>query len=205
MSRRVASLAVAAALLVGAGAFAATKPAKPAPPARPAALAAPTKPQIEAARKAGKVQVKLETTKGSILLQLDGKAAPIAVANFENLVKAGFYNGMPFHRVEPGFVIQAGDPRLVNRPPVGYTIPDEKSPLKHDKAGVIAMARLARAGQMIPNSADTQFYITLAPTPHLDGLGFAVFGRVVKGMEVVEKIRVNDKIVKAAMVVKPAK
>ena len=173
----------------------------PSPPSAPpavAALAPPTSQQIEAARKAGKVQVKLETDKGEIALELDGAAAPLTVANFENLVKAGFYDGMPFHRVEPGFVIQAGDPALVGKPPMGFTIPDEKSPLTHDQ-GVIAMARLYRGGQMVPNSASTQFYLTLAPTPHLDRYGFTVFGRVTKGMDVVEKIAVGDKIKKATL------
>lgn len=165
--------------------------AKPTAEVRP-----PTSAQIAAAKKQAKVNVTLETTKGKVELQLDGKAAPIAVANFLNLVKAGFYSGMPFHRVEPGFVIQAGDPALVQRPPVGYTIPDEKSPMKHTK-GTIAMARSYRAGQMIPNSASTQFYVTLADTPHLDRIGFTAFGKVMSGMSVVEKIAVGDKIVKA--------
>jgi peptidyl-prolyl cis-trans isomerase B (cyclophilin B) len=170
------------------------------PPAAvaPAAFAPPTAPQLEATKKAGKVQVKLETDKGDIVLELDGAAAPLTVANFVNLVKSGFYDGMPFHRVEPNFVIQAGAPEAVAKPPVGYTIPDEGSALKHDK-GVIAMARLSRGGQMIPNSASTQFYLTLAPTPHLDSLGFTVFGRVTQGLDVIQKIAVGDKIRKATV------
>ncbi len=178
-----------------------TPPPAPAPPpvtAAPTALAPPTAEQLEAAKKAGKMQVKLETDKGEIVLELDGAAAPLTVANFENLVKSGFYDGMPFHRVEPGFVIQAGDPAQVGKPPVGFTIPDETSPLRHDR-GVIAMARLYRGPQMVPNSASTQFYITLAPTPHLDRYGFTVFGRVPKGMDVVEKIAANDKITRATI------
>ena len=207
MSRTLVSLVVVASLCIGLVGYAAPKP-KPPASAPPVRLAAPTKQQIEAARKAGKVQVSLRTDKGTILLELDGKAAPLTVANFENLVNAGFYNGMPFHRVErqpKPFVIQAGDPALAGRPPEGYTIPDEKSPLRHDKAGVLAMARLYRGGQMVPNSASTQFYITLAPTPHLDGYGFTVFGRVIKGMDVVDKIRVNDKILEATVVSKAGK
>ena len=167
-------------------------------PEKSTKLAAPTARQVQAAKKGGKVRVKLETDKGVIVVELDGKAAPIAVANFLNLVKAGFYEGMPFHRVEPGFVIQAGDPALVGKPPMGFTIPDEKSPLTHDQ-GVIAMARLYRGGQMVPNSADTQFYITLAAAPHLDRMGFTVFGRVVKGLDIIEKIAVGDKIKKATV------
>lgn len=161
-------------------------------------LGPPSAAQIGAAKKQGKVKVRLVTARGSIVLELDGSAAPIAVANFLNLVKSGFYNGMPFHRVEPGFVIQAGDPTLVNRPPVGYTIPDERSPIKHAR-GTIAMARVYRARKMVPNSASTQFYITLADTPHLDQIGFTAFGRVVQGMDVVGKITRGDKIREAAI------
>jgi peptidyl-prolyl cis-trans isomerase B (cyclophilin B) len=171
--------------------------------ARSAAPAAPTVEQIAAAKKQGRVQVKLATAKGDIQVELDGSAAPIAVANFLNLVKRGFYDGMPFHRVEPGFVIQAGDPALAKRPPVGYTIRDERSPIKHLR-GTIAMARLYRNGQMVPNSASTQFYITLADTPHLDQMGFTAFGKVVAGMDVVDKIAVGDKIRKATVIAKKA-
>ena len=119
MSFKLHALIVTGALLVGLAALATAKPAP---------LAAPTKQHLEAARKAGKVQVKLETVKGVVLLELDGKAAPTTVANFVNLVNAGFYDGMPFHRVErepAPFVIQAGDPLLVGKPAVNYTIPDE--------------------------------------------------------------------------------
>ena len=162
-------------------------------------LRAPTPEEIEAARKAGKVRVRFETDKGGLTLELDGEAAPIAVANFVNLVKDGFYDGMPFHRVEPGFVIQAGDPIRAGRPPVGYTIPDEKSPLKHT-TGTVAMARSYRGGQMIPNSASTQFYICLADTPHLDQLGFTAFGKTVEGVDTIYRIRVGDKIQSARLI-----
>ena len=223
MSRTLLVLLIIATLVIGVGMAVTQRSSKPAKPAakpapskstKPAStgtkttpaevkFAAPTQPQIDTARKGGKVRIKLDTTKGVIVLELDGQAAPIAVANFLNLVKAGFYTGMPFHRVEPGFVIQAGDPTLVKRPPVGYTIPDEKSPYKHDKKGVIAMARLSRGPDMIPNSASTQFYITLGPAPHLDRMGgFAVFGQVVEGTDVLDKIRVNDKINTATVVEK---
>lgn len=168
---------------------------QPAPPAA-LELGPPTSDQAEAARAAGKVRVRLTTNKGAIELELDGAAAPYAVANFLSLVKAGFYNGMPFHRVEPGFVIQAGDPAGVGRPPVNYTIPDERSPIKHVR-GTIAMARLYRGGQMVPNSASTQFYICLGDAPHLDAAGFTAFGRVVGGMHVIDKIAVGDGIVTA--------
>jgi peptidyl-prolyl cis-trans isomerase B (cyclophilin B) len=160
---------------------------------KPEALRAPTKAEVTAAKKAGKVSVVLNTEKGAITVEVDGSAAPIAVANFLHLVKAGFYNGMPFHRVEPGFVIQAGDPRLVGRPTVSYSITDEKSPIKHTR-GTIAMARLFGPQGMIPNSASTQFYICLGDAPHLDKMGFTAFGKVVKGIEVINRIAVGDKI-----------
>jgi peptidyl-prolyl cis-trans isomerase B (cyclophilin B) len=175
---------------------AAGAPKKPAPP--PPSLRAPTEKEMAAAKKAGKVMVALDTDRGTITLELDGAAAPAAVANFLNLVKAGFYDGMPFHRVEPGFVIQAGDPALVGRPPAGYTIPDERSPIKH-KRGVIAMARIYKGGRMVPNSASTQFYICLGDAPHLDAMGFTAFGKVTKGIEVIDRIQIGDKIKKAAV------
>lgn len=170
-------------------------------PAQPAAArpAAPTEEEIARAKQVGEVRVRLTTSKGEIVVKLHGTAAPIAVANFLNLVRAGFYDGMPFHRVEPGFVIQAGDPAQAGRPPVGYTITDERSPIKHTK-GTIAMARSYLGGRMVPNSANTQFYITLADTPHLDEIGFTAFGRVVEGLPVTEKIAVGDVIRKAAVV-----
>ncbi len=178
------------------GALAASRQ-KPASP-EPRQLRAPTNKEISAARKAGKVTVAIETDKGKITLELDGKAAPIAVANFLNLVKAGFYNGMPFHRVEPGFVIQAGDPAQVGRRSVGYTISDERSPIKH-KRGVIAMARSYSGGQMVPNSGSTQFYICLGDAPHLDQLGFTAFGKITGGIEVIDQIKIGDKIRKASI------
>jgi peptidyl-prolyl cis-trans isomerase B (cyclophilin B) len=161
--------------------------------AKPKAPVAPTKVEIAAAKKIHAIQVKLVTSKGTIILKLDGSAAPVAVANFLNLVKGGFYDGMVFHRVEPGFVIQAGDPRYVGLPQVGYTIIDEHSPIKHTR-GIIAMARTS-----MPNSATTQFYITLGDAPHLDSMGFAPFGRVTSGMNVADKIVAGDKIIKATV------
>jgi len=176
-------------------------PPEPARPeaSPPAVSGQPEAPEAPPVSTTGKVTVKLETDKGVIELELDPAAAPKTVENFVKLVQEGFYDGMPFHRVEPNFVIQAGDPALVGKPPVGYTIPDEQSPIKHIR-GVIAMARIYRGNAMVPNSASTQFYITLADTPHLDQAGFTAFGHVTKGMEVVDKIAVGDKISKASVV-----
>lgn len=140
----------------------------------------------------------LETSKGTIKFELYTEKAPITTNNFIDLVGKEFYNGLTFHRYEPGFVIQGGDPKGDGTG--GYeengqerTIQLEVNPeLKHVK-GAVAMARTPD-----PNSASSQFYITLAPTPFLDGQ-YAVFGQVVEGMEVVEQLRVGDTITKATM------
>ncbi len=124
----------------------------------------------------------LETTKGRIVIELREDAAPKTVANFIKLAKSGFYNGVIFHRVIPGFMVQTGDPTGTGRGGPGYTFEDEFSPaLHHDAAGVVSMAN---AG---PNTNGSQFFITLAPTPWLDGK-HAVFGRVVEGQSVVDDI-----------------
>ena len=128
------------------------------------------------------VKIKIETSLGNISADLDAKDAPKTVANFVKLAHAGFYNGLVFHRVIPGFMIQTGDPKGDGTGGPGYQFADEFSPrLKHDKAGVLSMAN---AG---PNTNGSQFFITDDPTPHLDGR-HAVFGRVTEGIEVVKKI-----------------
>ncbi len=165
-------------------------------------LGPPTAEQMAAVRGQRAIRAELVTEKGTIRLELDGSAAPEAVANFVNLVQAGFYDDMAFHRVEPGFVVQVGDPQLAGRPAVGYTIRDERSPIEHTR-GAVAMARLYQAGQMVPNSASTQFYICLGDAPHLDAMGFTAFGRVVEGMEVVDAIAVGDKILTASVTSPP--
>ena len=124
----------------------------------------------------------LDTTKGRIVIELREDAAPKTVANFIKLAKSGFYNGVIFHRVIPGFMVQTGDPTGTGRGGPGYTFEDEFSPsLHHDAAGVVSMAN---AG---PNTNGSQFFITLAPTPGLDGK-HAIFGRVVEGQGVVDDI-----------------
>jgi peptidyl-prolyl cis-trans isomerase B (cyclophilin B) len=153
----------------------------------------------DAAAKANAIIIQMVTDKGDITLQLDRSAAPKTVDAFVKLVKSGFYDGMPFHRVEPGFVIQAGEGALAGKAPVAETIPDERSPIKHTR-GVIAMARIYKSGQMVPNSASSQFYLCLGDAPHLDQLGFTAFGRVTKGLEVIDKIQLGDKIKKATVI-----
>lgn len=133
----------------------------------------------------------IQTSKGDIVVSLNAAAAPEHVNNFIFLSKEGFYNGLTFHRVEPNFVIQGGDPQGNGQGGPGYTIPGEFE-LKHVE-GALAMARLP--DQVNPNreSSGSQFYITLAPTPQLDGQ-YSVFGRVEEGMDVVKSIEVGDVI-----------
>lgn len=152
-----------------------------------------TQPEVLPEGEGEKPQVVLDTEKGEITVELERTAAPLTVANFLDLIEAGFYDGMPFHRVEPGFVIQAGDPKFASDPSVSRSLPDETSPIKHLR-GVIAMARLFGPEGMIPSSASTQFYICLGDAPHLDEMGFTAFGKVVKGIEVIDRIAVGDKI-----------
>ncbi|MHB9023637.1 MAG: peptidylprolyl isomerase [Armatimonadota bacterium] len=160
----------------------------PTPAPAPAKHTVPTDAEIAAAKKAGTRQATIETAKGKITVELYGKDAPLTTANFVKLAKSGFYDGLNFHRVEPGFVIQGGDPNGDGTGDPGYAIKLEIAPkLKHIK-GALAMARSSD-----PDSAGCQFYITLDATPSLDG-GYAVFGKVIKGMDVVEKIAIGDKI-----------
>lgn len=133
----------------------------------------------------------IQTSKGDIVVSLNAAAAPEHVNNFVFLANQGFYDGLTFHRVEPGFVVQGGDPLGTGEGEPGYTIPGEFS-LKHVE-GALAMARLP--DQINPNreSSGSQFYITLAPTPFLDDQ-YSVFGKVEAGMDVVKSIEVGDTI-----------
>lgn len=158
-----------------------------------------TQPEMQSEGAGERPRVVLDTEKGEITVELDPAAAPLTVANFVKLVESGFYDGMPFHRVEPGFVIQAGDPKFAADPSVSPSLKDETSPIKHLR-GAIAMARLFGPEGMVPNSGSTQFYICLGDAPHLDEMGFTAFGQVVEGIEVIDRIAVGDKI-RAAKVV----
>jgi cyclophilin family peptidyl-prolyl cis-trans isomerase len=131
----------------------------------------------------------LNTTKGVIKFELREDLAPVTAQNFIDLAGRGFYNGLTFHRYVPGFVIQGGDPDGTGMGGSEKTIPLEVAPqLKHDSAGVVAMAR-----SQDPNSASSQFYITLRDTPHLNG-GYAVFGKVTEGLEHVLQLREGDRM-----------
>jgi FKBP-type peptidyl-prolyl cis-trans isomerase len=144
------------------------------------------------------VYADIYTAKGTIVAKLEYEKAPITVMNFVGLAEGTkdhsrkgskhFYDGLTFHRVVPGFVIQGGDPAGNGTGGPGYQFQNEISPdLKHDKAGVLAMANSG------PNTNGSQFYITLAATPFLDGK-YNVFGSVVEGMAVVDSIQVGDKM-----------
>jgi peptidyl-prolyl cis-trans isomerase B (cyclophilin B) len=127
----------------------------------------------------------IEMEAGKIVIELYRTDAPATVANFVTLARQGFYNGLTFHRVVPGFVVQGGDPKGDGTGGPGYTIKDEFNARRH-VTGTVAMARTPA-----PHSAGSQFYITLAPQPALDGR-YTVFGQVVEGMEVVTKIKRGD-------------
>lgn len=135
----------------------------------------------------------IQTQKGNIVVELDAIAAPLHTNNFVFLTRQGFFDGLTFHRVEPNFVIQGGDPAGVGTGGPGYRIPAEIG-LPHHQ-GVIAMAR--QGDQVNPErlSSGSQFYITLKATAFLDGQ-YSVFGRVIEGFEVVQQITRGDLIVR---------
>jgi len=139
-------------------------------------------------------QVLLKTSKGDILLELYEDEAPNTVANYINLVEKGFYDGTKFHRVIAGFMAQGGDPKGNGTGGPGYRIKCEcgrKDHRKHDR-GVISMAH---AGQ---DTGGSQYFITFEKTPHLDGK-HTVFGHVIKGMDVVDKLKQGDVVEKATV------
>ena len=172
---------------LGLGALSAQQPPAPAPASTPV-------PAPEPAPKA-KPQVRIDTSYGPIVVELEPALAPVTVANFLQYVKDGFYAGTIFHRVIPGFMIQGGGltadlTEKPARPPIQNEAPQTfKAGLKNLR-GTLAMARTSD-----PQSAASEFYINLVDNPSLDhrdyspeGYGYCVFGHVVSGMEVVDKI-----------------
>lgn len=133
----------------------------------------------------------IKTSKGEIECELFAKDAPLSVTNFKYLADGGYYNGLTFHRVEPGFVVQGGDPTGTGSGGPGYTIPAEIK--KPHPRGALAWARTGDAVNPERRSSGSQFYITLDATPFLDG-SYTVFGQTTKGMDIVEKIQRGDKI-----------
>ena len=132
------------------------------------------------------VRITMDSGK-TIRLELYPEIAPVTVENFLDLVKKGFYNGLTFHRIIPGFMIQGGDPSGNGTGGPGYKIKGEcrsngvKNDLKHER-GVISMARA-----FDPNSAGSQFFIMHEDAPHLDG-EYAAFGKVIEGLDTVDEI-----------------
>lgn len=135
--------------------------------------------------------VKIETTKGPIEIAFFASEAPKNVSRFIQLVKLGFYDGLEFFRAEPGFMIQTGDPKNNGTGGTGYRIAAEFIRRPH-KLGTVSMARLPED----PHSADSQFFITLDQFPHLNR-NYSVIGEVTKGIEVIKKIEVGDRILSA--------
>ena len=140
------------------------------------------------------IEATIETHEGKIVLELNFKEAPNTVANFVDLASKGFYDGLTFHRVIPGFMIQGGDPEGNGSGGPGYTIDNEANSLKHE-TGVISMANRG------PDTNGSQFFITQMPQPHLDGK-HTVFGKVISGQDVVCRIEPNDPIINIKIVEK---
>ena len=146
--------------------------------------------------------ITMKTTAGTITAELYPEVAPITVNNFISLINKGFYNGLIFHRVINGFMIQGGDPDGIGTGGPGYHIRGEfaqngyENNLKHT-AGVLSMAR-----SMMPNSAGSQFFIMHKDAPHLDG-AYAAFGKVTEGMDVIATVATDagDRPVEPQMII----
>jgi len=144
--------------------------------------------------------VTLKTNKGDVVIELFTEKAPLTTTNFLNLIQEKFYDGIVFHRVEPNFVVQFGDPQtktpgtenLWGTGGPGYTIADEFDPtLRHDSPGILSMANRG------PDTGGSQLFITLDATPFLDDK-HAVLGKVTSGMDIVNQLQVGDKILSAS-------
>lgn len=136
-------------------------------------------------------QIRMVTSKGTIVFELYGDDAPIAVSNFIQLAKNGFYNGLTFHRYEPGFVIQGGDPQGTGYGGPGYSFIDEKVTRDY-LAGTVAMANSG------PDTNGSQFFIMLANNGTLPK-DYTIFGKVVEGMDVVLQLRAGDTMTTVAV------
>ena len=136
----------------------------------------------------------IEMDQGNIVIELFEKEAPGTVANFEKLINKGFYDGLSFHRVIKGFVAQGGCPAGNGTGGPGYTIPCETqgNPHRHER-GSLSMAHRGR------DTGGSQFFIVYEPQPHLDGV-HTVFGKVIEGMDVVDKINQGDRMNKITIV-----
>lgn len=158
--------------------------------------ASPTEPRVpgeldldlalQLAARTEPVVARLETSRGTVVIELLGSEAPGTVANFISLARRGYYNGLSFHRVVADFVVQGGDPRGDGWGGPGYAIRCEYNPLRYDRG----MVGMALAGK---DTGGSQFFITHSPQPHLNGR-YTIFGRVSEGMDVVDQIQVGDLI-----------
>jgi peptidyl-prolyl cis-trans isomerase B (cyclophilin B) len=169
----------------------------------PLTLMAPVHAQTKpAAAKSAKAPIAvIETVKGTIKVRLYPEVTPKTVENFIKLAKKGFYNGLTFHRVEPGFVVQGGDPKGNGSGGPGYEIKNEDNKMLKHNRGAVAMAN---AG---PDTAGSQFYFVInKPAPHLDekderGISkYTIFGQIISGQDVAEKIAVGDKMTKVTII-----
>ena len=133
----------------------------------------------------------IKTKRGKMLLKLFAQDVPVTVNNFVFLAREGFYDGVTFHRVIPDFMVQAGDPTGTGSGGPGYKFADEFARHTH----VTGALSMANAG---PNTNGSQFFITYTPQPHLNGK-HSVFGQLVKGMDVLKKIKQGDTIVRIAI------
>lgn len=138
-------------------------------------------------------QVILRTAKGNIVFKLYPKDAPNSVTRFISLIQKGFYDGLAFHRVEPKFLIQAGDPTGTGKGGSGQKLKAEFNKRQHIK-GTVAFARDPKN----EDSADSQFYISLTTLSHLDN-NYTIFGQVIEGLEVLDQIVLDDKIITASL------
>jgi peptidyl-prolyl cis-trans isomerase B (cyclophilin B) len=185
--RSVISALAAGLLLLGGGAtltFAASMPAPPSPDIK----------QDEKVEVETHPIANMETARGMIRIRLFPEETPKTVANFIKLANKGFYDGLRFHRVEPGFVIQGGDPNGDGSGGPGYTIPDEKNKKLKHIVGAVAMAK-----STAPNSAGSQFYIVLGkPAKALDGK-YTVFGQVIEGQSAAARMNRGDQIYKVTI------
>ncbi len=161
-------------------------PTTPAP--KPKAYSAPPPMIIDASKQ---YTATIETEKGNLVLELFAEDVPLTVNNFVFLAREGFYDGTTFHRVVPDFVVQGGDPTGTGTGTPGYQFADEFSEHTH-VAGALSMAN---AGA---NTNGCQFFITYAPQPHLNGK-HSVFGQLISGMDVLQKIKQGDTIIRVTI------
>jgi cyclophilin family peptidyl-prolyl cis-trans isomerase len=164
----------------------------PSPTSSPSILPSPTSNPnpdltVDAANGLSRATVTLATSQGVIKFKFYSQDAPNTVKRIVELIQKGFYNGLIFHRVVPGFVVQGGDPLGNGTGGSGQKLKAEFNSRRHIE-GAVAMAR---AGD--PDSADSQFYISLGTSPHLDH-SYTVFGQVIEGMDVTRKLKVGDKM-----------